>query len=442
MGKRRWRAVPVVAVVLMALGTLAVAVRTDVGAHARDRQERTNLATARRKLAASRLTLKEITHVKAVATNHRNDLQVSLTSTLGQLSATDKTLSTTDAFAFLQGVSIGTLQTCLGGIQNSYQQIDAHNNTQAANDISSVSSACLTLAGGTSSGLVYPFDFPDPAVLRVGSTYYAYATNSVGGTIQMIQSNDLAHWSAVGSALLKLPSWATPNGTWSPAVIRLGGTFLLYYAAIEPSLEGVNECISVATATHPQGPFLDSSTTPLVCQPALDGSIDPSPLMDSGGGIFLQWKSNGGAGPTTIWSEQLTASGLAMAPNTTPVQLLVPDETWQGGMIEAPDLVETYGHYLLFYSGNYWGSSNYGVGYATCSGPLGPCNDASPQPILSSGTGVSGPGGASVFTDSSGSYWIAFAAWTPGQVGYPQSREFYLRRLSLSGAPPVVGSAG
>jgi hypothetical protein len=45
-----------------------------------------------------------------------------------------------------------------------------------------------------------------------------------------------------------------------------------------------------------------------------------------------------------------------------------------------------------------------------------------------------------VFTDSSGSYWVAFAAWTPGQVGYPHSRELYLRRLDLSGPTPTVGS--
>ena len=275
----------------------------------------------------------------------------------------------------------------------------------------------------------------------VGGTYYAYATNSVGGNIQIIESTNLTSWKTVGNALPRLPAWAAADGTWAPSVIQLGGTFLLYYAAIEPSLEGVNECISVATSAGPLGPFVDGSTAPLECQPSLDGSIDPSPLVDSGGGLFLQWKSNGGAGPTTLWSEQMAASGTAMAPNTTPVQLLVPDEGWQGGMIEAPDLVETGGRYLLFYSGNYWGSSNYGVGYATCSGPLGPCTDASPQPILASGSGVSGPGGESVFTDTSGSTWIAFAGWTPSQVGYPHSREFYLRRLSLSGAVPSVGGA-
>jgi hypothetical protein len=430
------------AVALVALGTLTLAVQTDVGAHARDRQEHTDLAAAKSTLAASQLALDETTYVDAVTTNHRNDLQTLVTSTLGQLATTETALSATDDYAFLQGVGIGTLQTCLGGIQSAYQQIAVQNNTQAANDISAVSSACLTLAGGTSTGLVYPFDFPDPDVLDVGGRYFAYATNSVGGNIQIIESSDLVHWSAVGNALPKLPAWAAPDGTWAPSVIQLGGTFVLYYAGIAPSLEGADECISAATASQPQGPFVDSSTAPLECQPTLGGSIDPSPLVDSSGGLFLQWKSEGGAAPTTIWSEQLDAAGTAMAPNTVPVQLLVPDESWQSASVEAPDLIETGGRYLLFYSGNYWTSSNYGVGYAVCAGPLGPCTDASPQPLLASGSGVSGPGGESVFTDSSGSYWLAFDAWAPGQVGYPHNREFYLRRLSLSGASPLVGSAG
>jgi beta-xylosidase len=440
VGSRAGWALATTVLVLASVGALVVAARTDAQAHARDRREHVELAEAQRNLAASRRSLGETSFVKAVSVAHRDQLQSSATDTLGQLAATEHALAATDAVASLQGAGIGTLRTCFDGIQSSYQAITAHDNGKAAHDISSVSSACLTLAGGTGTGLAYPFDFPDPDVIDVGGTYFAYATNSVGGNIQIIESGDLTTWKAVRNALPRLPAWAAADGTWAPAVIQLGGTFLLYYAAIEPNLEGGDECISVASATAPQGPFVDSSTAPLECQQALDGSIDPSPFVDGNGGLFLQWKSNGGTGLTTIWSEQLAASGMAMAPGTTPVQLLVPDEPWQAGTVEAPDLVEAGGRLLLFYSGNNWGTANYAVGFATCAGPLGPCTDASPQPILASGNGVSGPGGASVFTDSSGSHWIAFAAWAPGQVGYPHSRELYLRRLDLSGPTPSVGS--
>ena len=194
----------------------------------------------------------------------------------------------------------------------------------------------------------------------------------------------------------------------------------------------------MATASQPQGPFVDTSTAPLECQPTLGGSIDPSPFIDPSGNIYLTWKSNGGTGPATIWSQQLNANGNGFAPNTTPTQLLVPDQSWEAGVVEAPDLVTSGGRYFLFFSGNNWNSANYAVGVAICTGPLGPCAEPQSQPILASTTDIQGPGGEDVFTDASGSPWIAFHAYTDGAVGYPNSRDLYLRKLDLTGAVPVV----
>ena len=113
-----------------------------------------------------------------------------------------------------------------------------------------------------------------------------------------------------------------------------------------------------------------------------------------------------------------------------------------GGTVEAPNLVTTGGRYYLFFSGNDWDSADYAIGVATCTGPVGPCTDATPNPILSSGPGVSGPGGESVFADTAGDFWIAFHAWVPGAVGSPNSRDLYLRRLSFSGSAPTVAASG
>ena len=55
----------------------------------------------------------------------------------------------------------------------------------------------------------------------------------------------------MGSALPSLPVWASANYTWAPAVATIGGTFLLYYAVDVAGSE--QECISVASATRPQG---------------------------------------------------------------------------------------------------------------------------------------------------------------------------------------------
>jgi hypothetical protein len=438
-GARRWAAL--VMAILM-VGALGAAVVTDLGAHGRARRERQALKAARSKLSATRFDLESTRYAKGLATNHRNSLEASVTSILGQVATTEGTLATTNQTASLQGLDIGTLQTCLGGVRGAYQQIAAHNTTQATGDIAAVSTACLTLDGGGSDGLVYPFDFPDPDVLRVGGTYFAYATNSAEGNIQIIESTDLSHWSAVGNALPTLPPWAKSGGTWAPSILQIGSTFVLYYAAVVAGPGGGEECISVATATQPQGPFIDNSTSPLECQSNLGGSIDPSAFADANGTLYLEWKSNGGAGgPATIWSEQLDTAGTGFA-GTAPSQLLAASQSWEAGVIEAPDLVLSGGRYFLFYSGNNWNSANYAVGVAICSGPLGPCTEPLSQPILTSGRAWAGPGGESVFTDSSGSPWIAFDAWVPGAVGYPHSRVLFIRQLSLSGATLVIEAAG
>ena len=76
---------------------------------------------------------------EGLTTNHRTALQASVASTLGQLAANEKALSDNTADALFQGVNIGTLENCLGGVQSSFQQIAQHDNVLAAEDISAVS---------------------------------------------------------------------------------------------------------------------------------------------------------------------------------------------------------------------------------------------------------------------------------------------------------------
>jgi hypothetical protein len=436
--RRRSESTAVVVALIVGVAVLDAAVWTDVNARTRAQNEQVALAAANTRLATLQHDVGVAQSAKADTITRRNSLQTSIASTMSQLAVTNEALARTSVNTYVQGVGISTLQTCLGGVKSAFDQITTKNNTGAAKDISAVSGPCTQLAGGSSTGLVYPFDFPDPSVILVGQTYFAYATNSVAGDIQIIDSSDLAHWSAIGNALPSLPAWATPNNTWAPSVAMIGGRFVLYYAA---NVAGTtDECISVATASQPQGPFHDTSTAPLECQRSLGGSIDPASFIDTNGTQYLVWKS-GGPGTSKIWSQPLVPSGTSFVPGSNPTSLLVPDQPWEAGTVEAPDLVTTGGRYYLFYSGNDWNGANYAVGVATCTGPLGLCGDASPNPILSSGSGVAGPGGESVFADAAGNFWIAFHAWLPGAVGFPNSRDLYLRRLTFSGHVPTVATS-
>ncbi len=430
---RRW---VTVAVVGLLAGTLGAVGWLDVEAHQRARVERAALDTAGVRLAQDRDHLSTTSADLGRAIDRRTALEGTIASTQAAASGAQSALTGAMTSKYLQGVDIGTIRACLSGVDAALNHIAEGDTVHATQDISSVSTPCRTLDG---DGPVYPFDFPDPFVLRVGSTYYAYATNSAEGNIQIIESTDLVHWTGAGNALPALATWAAPNATWAPSVAQVGTTFVLYYSAVVAGPAGGEQCISAAVATAPQGPFVDASSSPLVCQPELGGSIDPSPFVDADGTPYLLWKSNGAAGqPATLWSQRLDATGTALAPGT-PTPLLAADQAWEAGVVEAPDLVLAGGRYVLFYSGNNWDSASYAIGAATCIGPLGPCTQPLVQPILAAGSGVAGPGGASVFTDASGAGWMAFAAWVPGAVGYPHSRALYLRQVDLSGPTPVIG---
>jgi hypothetical protein len=427
-----------VVVLIAVTAVLAVAIVTDVRAHTRATHEQQVLARTQSSLSAARFGVSEERYALALAAAKLKQLQVAVGNTESEAGGTNSSLATSDQSVFIQGLYIGMLHSCLGGVKSALQDIKAGQNALATTDISGVSAACLSVNGDSAGGPVYPFDFPDPFVLRFGSTYYGYATNSAEGNIQIIASTNLTQWTTVGNALPRLPSWAEAGGTWAPSVLQVGGTFVLYYSAVVAGLGGGEECISAATSGSPTGPFVDNSTFPLECQ--TPGSIDPSLFTTANGISYLQWKSDAGSGqPAALWSEQLNAAGTGFAPGTTATELTTANVGWEDGIVEAPDLVLANGRYYLFFSGNNWNSTNYAVGVALCSGPLGPCNTVT-TPILRTGSSMSGPGGETVFVDASGNLWMGFAAWLPGSVGYPHSRELYLRQLSFSGTTPVVPS--
>src|SRR2546421_75946 len=82
-----------------------------------------------------------------------------------------------------------------------------------------------------------------------------------------------------------------------------------------------------ATSGTPRGPFVDTSTGPLICQTARGGSIDPNPYVDPAtDAVVLLWKSDDNAlgvgHPTHIWGQPVTANGRALAAGTSPSLLL------------------------------------------------------------------------------------------------------------------------
>jgi beta-xylosidase len=285
---------------------------------------------------------------------------------------------------------------------------------------------------------VYKDNFPDPFVLPVGKKYYAYATNGVGGNVQTLTSPDLVHWTPGPDAMPQLAPWVVPGKTWAPEVLRRkDGKYVLYYTAA--SAEKLVQCVGRAVSASPQGPFVDNSKQPLVCQVDQGGSIDPSPFRDTDGSLYLLWKNDGNCCgfPTYIYAQKLTPDGLRLTGKRT--RLETEDAPWEGILVEAPTMWKHGGKYYLFYSANAFNSEFYATGYAACKGPYGPCKDAPENPILRSANGAAGPGHQTITRDDDGEEWIVYHAWPANAVGLePPGRYMWIDQLLWKNGKPVV----
>ena len=322
--------------------------------------------------------------------------------------------------------------------------------------------AAVTATAGTYTNPLSPLDTPDSDVVRLGRTYLAFSTGDGFDNIPVMATTDLASWptdllfdpdvndalpcqtGSVGLDDCTLSAWATRSpgdgAPWAPSMIQVGAVFYLFYAAWDPGVG--HYCIGVAESAAPRGPYVDRSSRPVVCQVDLGGSIDPDAYLDAAGVYHLAWKNNDGFGssaPATLWSSRVdfTATGATLQGTTT--ALLRQDRPWES-TIEQPDMVEIGGHWMLFFSGGAWWTSGYGIGDAYCRGPAGPCADSGAGPAFRSAGTVAGPGAPSLFTDTAGTLWMAYDAWTSGHVGYPDgARSLRLAPVCPVGSTPDLG---
>lgn len=278
-------------------------------------------------------------------------------------------------------------------------------------------------------------DFPDPDLLEVDGTWFAYATNGNNRNVRVARSTDLVEWEVLDDAFPELPGYVIPGKTWAPEVTEVQpGRFVLYYTAT--SFEESVQCIGVAVAASPQGPFEAVGEAMLVCPPDEGGAIDASTFLDTDGTRYLLWKNDGNCCGLDTWLQAapLAPDGLTLAGD--PVRLLRQDQAWEGNLVEAPTLVERDGGYVLLYSANDYGGARYAIGVATAETVLGPYTKAS-QPLFTTadldGRYV-GPGGQDVVVGPGGGHVLAFHSWY-GQGTY---RAMNVVPLAWEDGLPVV----
>jgi len=403
--------------------------------HEHDSAQR-DLTSTRHEIGRTRDVLAKTASAVTTRNAERDQARDSTALTGETLLAAQGSANGAQATASAQQGQIGALGTCINGLQTSLGFLGTGNRPSAITTLQNISLACNAAVGATGGAQpVFAFDFPDPYVLRVDATYYAYATNAGGGDIQVATSTDLRNWVFVGNALAALPDWAAPFRTWAPSVLPRatpsGTQYVAYYTA-ENGKDGP-QCISRAVATSPEGPFVDDTRGPMIC-PHHGEAIDPSPFVDSDGSAYLTWSGADGK----ISSQRLSADGLSLDGDAH--TLVHADQPWENKVVEGPSMIPAGGKYYLFYSGNEWRTRDYAVGYAVCDSPTGPCAKPLQSPVFGSVGPIIGPGGQEFFTDTSGQLWMAYHAYTDPNVGYPNSRRLHLTPVAFdpSGVPVLL----
>ena len=302
-------------------------------------------------------------------------------------------------------------------------------------------------------------NFPDAFVLPHGGEFLAYSTND-GANVPVAMSRNLTDWTVLTDpadpkrkydAMPHLANWAKEGFTWAPEVLELNGKYLLYYTA--SARRENSQCVGVAVAADPKGPFVDSNAGPIVCQTRLGGTIDASPFKDTDGSLYLYFKNDGNRvhAPTSLWAQRLAADGMSVLGE--PQEIMRDDERWEDRVIEAPTVIRGPAGYDLFYSGGFFGwnpdeggLSPYAMGYASCTSPLGPCKPSPHNPLLHSFNDrdagcISGPGHQSIFS-AAGHMFISFHAWAATSAcrkAPDDARYLYIAPLFWKDGVPTLG---
>ncbi|KAJ9628489.1 hypothetical protein H2203_002388 [Taxawa tesnikishii (nom. ined.)] len=259
------------------------------------------------------------------------------------------------------------------------------------------------LTARSESGPVISTNFPDPSIIKVGTTSTDFSSWT-------LLTNSDGSWK---DALPTLPSWVPSDNynTWAPDVRQLDdGSFVMYFSATTTA-DTSKHCVGAATSKNIVGPYAAQASA-LICPLSSGGAIDASGFQDSNGQRYIVYKvdgnsiGHGGACGNTvspivgtpILLQPVASDGVTLQGSTT--TLLNNNGASDDGIVEAPNIIRTSsGKYILFFSPGCFTTTNYSVSYATASNVKGPYTRRS-TPLFQTGSyGLSAPGGAQVAKD-------------------------------------------
>ncbi len=194
---------------------------------------------------------------------------------------------------------------------------------------------------GTYKNPIIHADYSDPDVVRVGDDYYMTASsfNCVPG-LPILHSKDLVNWELIGHALKTLVPedvFSTPqhgSGVWAPCIRYHNNEFYIYYP--DPDFG-----IYLIKAISPSGPWSE----PLLVKQG-KGLIDPSPLWDDDGRVYLSFAFAGSR--AGIKSVIIVAEMNNEGTKVTGDEVMIFDGHEKQPTIEGPKFYKRNGYYYIF----------------------------------------------------------------------------------------------
>ncbi len=194
---------------------------------------------------------------------------------------------------------------------------------------------------GTYTNPIIHADYSDPDVVRAGDDFYMTASsfNCIPG-LPILHSKDLVNWTIIAHALIKQTPTETfdkvqhGNGVWAPSINFHNNEFYIYYP--DPDFG-----IYMIKAKKAEGPWSEP-----VLVKAGSGLIDPSPLWDDDGKVYLVHAFAGSR--AKIKSLLVVCSMNPEGTATNNDEVMVIDGHDGEGTIEGPKFYKRNGYYYIF----------------------------------------------------------------------------------------------
>lgn len=285
--------------------------------------------------------------------------------------------------------------------------------------------------------------YPDPSITRVGDDYYLVnSTFSYFPGVPIFHSNDLVHWTQIGSVLerpsqLKLGGRGMSRGIFAPTIRHHKGLFYLITTRFD---DGGN---FIVTAQDPAGPWSDPTWLPF------DG-IDPSIFFDDDGKVYTVNNGVPEGGPEyeghrAIWLQQYDPEAGKMIGERSMIVNGGTDISRKPIWIEGPHLFKVNGWYYLICAEGGTAEDHSEVVFRSRS-VKGPYTSYKNNPILTQrqldperANPVTSTGHADFVQTQNGEWWAVFLGVRPYKDNYYNTgRETFMLPVKWKDGWPVI----